>query len=314
MRTRKFGRLDFEVSELGLGTWGLSGDGYGPVAEREQDAVIDRARALGFTLFDTADSYARGAMERKLGERLPDDGSSVIVTKIGSDLESYPNRKRFDVPFLREAFERCRERQRRNKLDVVLLHNPSRRVVERGEAAAFLESRVQAGELTAWGISLGDPECAYAAVQQAVKPHVVEVAYNAFCSTDVSNFGPALGVAGVALLARSVLAHGLLAGFWSPDKTFEAYDHRAHRWTRDQFRRRLNQLRAFSGIDRSRVPSSRAAAIDFVLNNSLIASAILGPRDVVQLDQLYREVAKQPPYLHVNDREKLLHQLSELGC
>ena len=70
MRKRPLGSTGISVSELGLGTWGLSGDGYTAVPEVEQDAVIDRALALGVTLFETADSYGKGAMEKKLGERL----------------------------------------------------------------------------------------------------------------------------------------------------------------------------------------------------------------------------------------------------
>ena len=53
MRRRRLGERGPETSELGLGTWGLSGDGYGPVPEAEQDRVIDRALAVGISCFDT---------------------------------------------------------------------------------------------------------------------------------------------------------------------------------------------------------------------------------------------------------------------
>ena len=68
MRSRPLGKTGLTVSELTLGTWGLSGDGYGPVLEDEQVAVIERAVALGFTCIETADVYGRGAMEKLLGE------------------------------------------------------------------------------------------------------------------------------------------------------------------------------------------------------------------------------------------------------
>src|SRR6187549_3319294 len=96
MRQRPLGKTQLTVSELALGTWGLSGDGYGPVAEPEQDKVIERSLALGITLFETADTYGRGAMEKKLGERLPDDGSVRIVTKIGTDRTKKPPVKCFE--------------------------------------------------------------------------------------------------------------------------------------------------------------------------------------------------------------------------
>ena len=65
MRQRLLGATSLDVTELALGTWGLSGDGYGPVSEAEQDKVIDRALAMGIRLFETADCYAEGRMERR---------------------------------------------------------------------------------------------------------------------------------------------------------------------------------------------------------------------------------------------------------
>ncbi len=102
------------VSHLSLGTWGLSGDGYGPVSDAVQDEVIQRARAYGITLFETADVYGRGAMEQRLGRLLGADAAVAFVTKIGTDLSGMPARKRFDAAYLREACARsseCLQRQ-----------------------------------------------------------------------------------------------------------------------------------------------------------------------------------------------------------
>src|SRR6185503_16588785 len=142
MRKRPLGNTGLMVSELALGTWGLSGEGYTQVPEAEQDRVIVRACALGITLFETADQYAKGAMEQRLGRRLSDPTRTRIVTKIGSDGDASPPRKRFDAAFLREAFERSRERLRRDTVDVVLLHNPSLAAIERGEAIGVMTELV----------------------------------------------------------------------------------------------------------------------------------------------------------------------------
>src|SRR5450432_645642 len=154
MRKRPLGNTGLSVTELGLGTWGLSGDGYSPLPEADQDAVIDRALALGIQLFDTADSYAKGAMEKRLGERLEKHPDAVIVTKVGTDREASPARKQFSATFIRESVARSRERQKREVLDVVLLHNPSERSLERGEASAVLKELKEAGTIRAWGASV----------------------------------------------------------------------------------------------------------------------------------------------------------------
>ncbi|MEQ9323359.1 MAG: aldo/keto reductase, partial [Polyangiaceae bacterium] len=124
LRRRPFGRAQELVSELSLGTWGLSGDAYGPVYHKEIDRVIDKAIDHGITLFETADVYGDGSMERKLGERLDAD-EHKIVTKIGTFTADDPPTKRFDEASLREAFDKSQERIGRDVLDVVLLHNPS---------------------------------------------------------------------------------------------------------------------------------------------------------------------------------------------
>jgi aryl-alcohol dehydrogenase-like predicted oxidoreductase len=104
VRQRSLGRTGIECSELGLGTWGLSGSACGPVKHEEQDRVIARARASGITLFETADIYADGAMEERLGRILGNDEHCCVVTKIGTSLRADPPRKCFDVEFLHQSF------------------------------------------------------------------------------------------------------------------------------------------------------------------------------------------------------------------
>ena len=59
------------VSRIGLGTWQFGsrewgyGDDYASGAARD---IVQRARALGVTLFDTAEIYGTGKSERILGK------------------------------------------------------------------------------------------------------------------------------------------------------------------------------------------------------------------------------------------------------
>jgi aryl-alcohol dehydrogenase-like predicted oxidoreductase len=310
MRTRPLGQTGLSVSELALGTWGLSGEAYGPVTEADKQRVVDRAHALGITLFETADSYGRGAMERMLGTRLPAD-STYVVTKIGTDRDSTPPRKRFDAPYLRAAFDRSRERLRRDKVDVLLLHNPALETVERGDATGVLGELKTTGAIRAWGVSAGSVEVARAAIAQGAD--VLSLAYNVFFSTDVHELHDDLERSGTGLLAHSVLAHGLLCGFWSAQRQFSAHDHRNERWTFDELRQRLHQLQALRVLVGGTVHTMRAAALRFVLANDDMSAAIIGPRNSVQLDQLVREAGKGPPYLPEDKLEQLAARLDALG-
>jgi aryl-alcohol dehydrogenase-like predicted oxidoreductase len=300
------------VSELALGTWGLAGEGYGTVDAAERDRVIDRALELGITLFETADVYGRGEMETCLGERLSAHPASQVVTRIGTfrgTVESGARtQKRFDAPYLREAVERSGERLKRAKLDVVLLHNPSASTVSRGEATGLLKELKTSGVIAAWGVSAGDNYVARAALGHGAE--LIEAPYNVFFSRELHELGADITRTGAGVLARSILAYGLLAGQYPQRHSFPYHDHRAFRWTTSEFETRVRQLAAVRTLVSGEVMSTRAAAVRFVLANQMVSAAVLGPKDVPQLEQLVRDAGTEPPYLAAEALTQLAAQLA----
>lgn len=294
MRKRNFSSLQADVTELSLGTWGLSGEGYGPVSPAEADAVIDRAAELGVNLFETCDAYGKGEMESRLGSRLAGT-ETYVVTRVGTDRSADPPRKSFEAGYLKEAVERSGERLRRDRVDVVLLHNPSASMIEQGEATGILEELRESGRIGAWGVSAGSREVAVAAVESGAA--VLSVAYNLFHSQDLNVIAAEVAMRGVTVLAHSVLAYGLLVSHWGPDRTFDEGDHRRDRWTSSLLRKRVTQLEVVRNMVGGKVLTPRSAALRFVLSNSLVTSAVLGPRTTAQLEQLIREAGSGPPYL-----------------
>lgn len=311
MRKRTLGRTSIEVTELALGTWGLSGDGYGPVPETEQDAVIDRALAVGIRLFDTADCYADGAMERRLGARLPKDDGVVVVTKLGTRRDASPPRKDFAPGYLRDALDRSQERLARERVDVVLLHNPSARAFEDAGVAELFESLVSTGRIRAWGASVGSVEAGRAAIRAGAS--VLELAYNVFHARELAELEADVVERDVGVLARSVLSHGLLCGLWPPNKDFPSFDHRSERWNGDELKRRIQQLNAVRTLLTSDQPTLRSIAIRYVLAHARVSAAVLGPRHALQLDQLVREAGRTPPYLEPRRLGDLKERLVTVG-
>ncbi|NUP05203.1 MAG: aldo/keto reductase [Polyangiaceae bacterium] len=301
MRKRQLGKTGIEVSELALGTWGLSGDAYGPVPEAEADRTIDRAVALGITLFDTADVYAQGGMERKLGKRLPAQ-RTMVVTKLGTNLDGYPE-KNFTSQYLYTAFERAQDRLKRDCVDIVLLHNPSLASLDNDEAFTLMKRLKSEARIRAWGVSAGSYEVAEKAIDKGCE--VLEMAYNCFLFRDVKKLAVKLRTEGVGLLARSVLGYGLLAGHWTAEREFYPPDHRADRWNQDELRRRVEQIDAMRAALGGPVPTLRSVALRYVLQNERVSAAVLGPRNVTQLDQLVRDAGRMPPYLYPPTMAKL---------
>jgi len=311
MHARSLGKTGLHVLELGLGTWGLSGDGYGPVSEATQQKVLERAVDMGINLVDTADAYGGGRMEQLIGRVLADRRDVVVVTKGGTDRTTSPPRKRFDGPYLRQAVERSLRRLARRQIDLYLLHNPSPAALEGGEAVDTLAELKAEGKIGHWGVSIGDVEVGRSAIRCGAE--VLELAYNLVSSSDLHRLAGDIVVSGVGVLARSTLAHGLLAARWTKDQEFPADDHRADRWTKPELELRVQQLAALRFLVHGDVTTMRAAAVRFVLANRLVSCAVLGPRSVPQLEELVREVGMGPLYLRDEDLMRVPRALESVG-
>jgi aryl-alcohol dehydrogenase-like predicted oxidoreductase len=310
MRKRSLGKTGIEVSELSLGTWGLSGDGYGAVEESVQDEVIDRALKLGIDCFDTADAYAKGEMERRLGRLLEPHPTAVVITKIGTDRDAATPIKRFDPEYLKRAAEKSRERLKR-RIDVLLLHNPSTLALEKRQLADTMNKLVEDGVARTWGASIGSGEIGRVALERGAQ--VLELPYSAFHLKDLRGVLVLARVKQAGLIGRSVLAHGLLCGQWPGSKQFPKGDHRRDRWTVDDLTQRFSQLSALRPAVVADVTSLRSAAVRFALSEPALSSIVLGPRSTLQLDQLVRDAGKDPPYLDDESRSALLKRLANVG-
>ena len=311
MRKRPLGKTGLQVSELALGTWGLSGDAYGPVDAEVAERVVRRALDVGVTTFDTANAYGAGRMEALLGGLCPKSPELVVITKGGIDRTTLPAHRRFDAEHLERSVNASRKRLQRDQLDVFLLHNPTAEALHEGSAVAAVNALKAKGLIAHWGVAAGNVEVGRVAIEKGAE--VVHLAYNLFHSIDLHRLAGELMVGQVGVLVRSTLAHGLLAGLWSRERVFPEGDHRRDRWTPPELTRRIEQLDAVRYLVKGDVRTMRAAAVRFALANHLVGAAVLGPRSVEQLEQLVREVGSGPVYLGDEDLAALPRTLSRVG-
>lgn len=311
MRKRPLGKTGLVVSELAIGTWGLSGDAYGKVDEADAEVVLRRAIEMGFSLIDTSDAYGAGKMERLCGKLAKEHSDLMIVTKGGIDRLTDPPRKCFAAEYLRNAVERSLKRLGMEAIPVYLLHSPTPETLHGGEAADVMESLKKEGKILHWGVSAGDEDVARAAIDKNAE--VLELAYNLTHPIDMHRISGDVMVGGCGVLVRSVLAHGLLSGMWSKDRTFGEGDHRNERWTKMELEHRIDQLDAVRYLVKGEVHTLRGAAVRFALANHLVSSAILGARTKEQLEQLVRETGGGPRYLLDDDLRQLPRALDKVG-
>jgi aryl-alcohol dehydrogenase-like predicted oxidoreductase len=114
------------VSEIGFGTWGISGRGYGPTDDTESIRTLHKALDLGVNFIDTADSYGDGHSEELIGKVLKERGDkeTIIATKFGWDFYGRGGiRSNLRRDYISFALEQSLKRLRRDRIDIYQIHN-----------------------------------------------------------------------------------------------------------------------------------------------------------------------------------------------
>jgi aryl-alcohol dehydrogenase-like predicted oxidoreductase len=313
MRKRALGQTGLEVSEVSLGTWGLSGEGYGPQPPEEDARVISRALAIGFSLFETSAAYGDGKIEERLGQMLA--GRDVtVVTRLGTDASKTPRTRNFSADFIRRQADASLERLRRSQIPprvIALLDSPMAETVKNEQALGVLRELKASGDLAAYGVSAGSEEVGRTALEVGVD--VLSLPYNIFYVAPYRALATEIDEKGVGLLVHTVLGYGLLAGRWSPGRQFLSTDHRYRRWPDGALRSRINQISLVRPLVSGNIQGLRSAAVLFALHESRISSVVVGPRGVAQLDQLVRDTRVDPPYFTEAKLTALEARLSHAG-
>src|SRR5262249_37168721 len=92
MRYRSFGRLGWQVSEVGYGMWGMGG--WSGSDGGESSGSPDPSVELGCNFFGPADAYGQGKSERLLGEALRRHAGRrlFVATKVPPKDAHWPGR------------------------------------------------------------------------------------------------------------------------------------------------------------------------------------------------------------------------------
>ncbi len=224
MKYRIFGKTNWEVSEIGLGTWALGGD-WGHVNESEAIEVLQKAIEKGINFFDTADVYGDGRSEQLIGRVLKNTGRKVYVaTKFGRRLNPH-----FSSGYTKENLESFLDRSLRNldvdTIDLIQLHCPPTDVYYRLDVFEALDNFVDQGKIRYYGVSVERVEEGLKAIEY---PGVIsiQIVFNLFRQRPAELLFDQCKNKNVAVIARVPLASGLLTGKMTPETKFPENDHR----------------------------------------------------------------------------------------
>jgi aryl-alcohol dehydrogenase-like predicted oxidoreductase len=149
---RQLGSSGLTVSVVGVGC-----NAFGTrIDEATTRAVVDAALDEGITLFDTADTYGRGASEELLGRAVGTRRADVVIaTKFGSDMggSNGPGwQARGSRRYVRRAVEASLRRLRTDWIDLYQIHKPDP-LTPVAETLAALDELVKEGKVRYIGSS-----------------------------------------------------------------------------------------------------------------------------------------------------------------
>ena len=211
MRIRTLGASDISVAEIGLGCMGMS-EFYGPSRDEETRATLERAAALGVTLYDTADTYGSGHNETLLGGFLKQHRGLRVATKFAIVRTPGTYERRIDnsPAYIASACDASLKRLGVDTIDLYYAHriNPEQPIEDTVGAMAAL---VKAGKVRALGLC----EVSTATLRRAHAVHPIaalQSEYSLWTRDPEVEVLPACRELGIAFVAYSPLGRGFLTG------------------------------------------------------------------------------------------------------
>lgn len=246
MQVRLLGTSGIEASVVGLGTWAIGGWMWGGTDARQSIAAIQAAIDAGITLIDTAPAYGFGVSEELVGKAIAGRRDRVVLaTKCGlvwhcrkgnpffnSDDGNitqgegkYRVHRYLGRDGIRHEIEQSLRRLNVECIDLYLTHwqDPTTPIAETMDELMRLKHE---GKIRAIGVS----NATVTEMEQYLAAGSLDADQEQYSMLDrgaeKANL-PFVREKGIAFLAYSPLAQGLLTGTIGPDRVFDKGDQRA---------------------------------------------------------------------------------------
>src|SRR5690606_7146919 len=284
MEYRTFGRLGWQVSEVGYGMWGMGG--WTGSDDEQSRASLDEAVARGCNFFDTAWAYGEGHSERLLGElvRRHPDRRLYTATKIPPKNRAWPSRRGYELDdvfppdYIREYAEKSLENLGTESIDLLQFHvwEDAWAHDERWQRA--MGDLRDEGLVHGVGISLNRWE-AWNGLETIRTGHIdaVQVIYNIFDQAPEDELFPLCRELNIAVIARVPFDEGTLTGTLTRESTWPDGDWRNIYFGPENLGPSVDRAEAL----RPDIPEGMTMpelALRFILSNPDVSTVIPGMR------------------------------------
>jgi aryl-alcohol dehydrogenase-like predicted oxidoreductase len=284
MEYRTFGRLGWQVSEIGYGMWGMGG--WTGSDDDESLAALDEAVALGCNFFDTAWAYGQGHSERLLGELIHTHPNKRLytATKIPPKNLIWPSRRGFtlDETFPPDHIRAYTEKSLMNlgvqRIDLMQFHVWEDAWSQDDRWQRTVENLKHEGLIGGIGISINrwEPWNALDTLRTGMVD-AVQVIYNIFDQAPEDELFPLCEQLQIAVIARVPFDEGSLTGTLTKDTRWPEGDWRNSYFVPENLAASVDRADALKPL----VPTDSTLpemALRFILSNPTVSTVIPGMR------------------------------------
>jgi aryl-alcohol dehydrogenase-like predicted oxidoreductase len=284
MQYRPFGRLGWEVSEIGYGMWGMAG--WTGSDDRESLESLDRAVELGCTFFDTAYAYGAGHSETLLGQlvRRHPDKKLYTASKIPPKNGVMPSPADaaiadvFPPEYIREMTLKTLDNLGLDRLDLMQFHTWQDAWAKDESWQRACDDLKREGLVGAWGISVnrGQPDNVLNTLRTN-QIDAVQVVYNIFDQAAEDHLFPLVDGRNIAVIARVPFDEGSLTGTLTRESRWPEGDFRNRYFAGDRLAESVERAQALKSVapDGMTLPE---LALRFILQNPTVSTVIPGMR------------------------------------
>jgi aryl-alcohol dehydrogenase-like predicted oxidoreductase len=234
MQYRRFGRTNWQVSEIGYGMWGLAGWTGSDIKEVEQS--LDRSVELGCNFFDTAWAYAEGKSEQILGKLVKRNPGKTLycATKIPAKNFKWPAKPEYRLEdcypasHMIEYTEKSLMNLKLEAIDLQQFHVWDDSWTDHDDWKKGVEKLKKDGKVKYFGISINrwEPDNVLKALQTGLID-TVQVIYNIFDQNPEDNLFPLCRKLDIGVIARVPFDEGTLTGTLTKNTIFPKDDWRS---------------------------------------------------------------------------------------
>jgi aryl-alcohol dehydrogenase-like predicted oxidoreductase len=291
MHYRTFGRIGWQVSEIGYGMWGMAG--WTGSDDAESLASLDRAVELGCNFFDTAWAYGDGKSERLLGETLRRHRNKrpYVATKIPPKNRKWPGRAEYELDdvfppdHIREYTEKSLANLGVETIDLQQLHVWSDAWASDQRWQRAVQALKREGLVRAFGISINrwEPTNVLRALDTGLVD-AVQVVYNLFDQNPEDELFPICRERNIAVIARVPFDEGSLTGTLSAASRWPDGDFRNLYFFPEHLAETLTRVERLSP-DVPRGMTMPELALRHILNHPAVSTVIPGMRKLRHVEQ-----------------------------